>query len=47
MTDRTMVPEAYTRQAVDAISAAAESEHDFSGWLASVVSEVVSRKGIG
>ena len=42
---RDYVREDYTRKAIEAIAAAADSEHDFSGWLASVVSEVVSRKG--
>lgn len=36
---------AYTARATEAIEAASEHEHDFSGWLANVVSEVVKRRG--
>jgi hypothetical protein len=35
----------YTAQAVDALTAAARSEHDLSGWLASVLVEVRNRCG--
>jgi hypothetical protein len=33
-------PVEYTAQAVDALTTAAKTEHDFSGWLAAVLAEV-------
>ena len=36
---------AYTAAAVDAITAAVRNEHDFAGWLASVLSRVAAKQG--
>ena len=36
---------AYTRQAVDAMTVAVDSEHDFSGWLADVLARVAAEVG--
>ena len=36
---------AYTRSAVEALTAAVEAEHDFPGWLAAVLAEVAARTG--
>ena len=36
---------AYTRQAVKALAAAVDREHDFSGWLADVLARVAAIKG--
>ena len=36
---------AYTRAAVDALTRAVDSEHDFAGWLAGVLARVAASKG--
>ncbi len=36
---------AHTRQAVDAMTVAVDSEHDFSGWLADVLARVAAEVG--
>ena len=35
----------FTRQAVEAIARAVDTEHDFAGWLAAVLAEVAAIKG--
>jgi hypothetical protein len=41
----TMPDPAYTRQAVKAMARAVEHEHDFAGWLASVLARVAAARG--
>ena len=38
-------PPAYTRAAIEALTRAADTEHDFAGWLADVLARVAARKG--
>ena len=40
-----MTDPAYTRQAVKALTQAAEAEHDFAGWLAAVLARAAARLG--
>lgn len=40
-----MARPSYSDTAADAIEQAADSEHDFAGWLAGVLARVAARKG--
>ncbi len=40
-----MNPDAYTRDAIAAVTAAAREEPDFAGWLASVLCSTAARLG--